>query len=94
MSNASHYTQPDSSDVKTVKVAEFRQRIESVEQYCHCDYHACVTDAERLRWADMTARAAAELSGMACARATKQDMDRRERALDKSATLIIKVRGQ
>lgn len=93
MKHAAHYTQPDTSDALIVNVAAFRQQIQSVEESCQRDYHACANATERASWAASTGRAAAELTRMTCKRATTQDMDRRERALDKSATLIIKVRG-
>jgi GTP cyclohydrolase III len=87
----SNYTMPDASEAVTVKIADFRRAIEHLERKLHVDYHACVGAAERAAWAAQARRVGSELIRLVCKRATADDMDRRERALDRSTALIAKV---
>ena len=83
-----HYTFPLDGVTRVVPVAEFRQAIEHLERKVRCDYGACVNNDERARWAVCTRIVGAELIGMTCKRATQEDWDRRERAIDRSADLL------
>jgi hypothetical protein len=88
------YTMPrNPNEAEIVKIAEFRGRIEHLERKIGNDYHSCVNDAERARWAETTRTLGAELVNTVCKRATDEDMDRRERAIDRSTSLIAKVSG-
>lgn len=85
------YTMPTADQAVTVKVAEFRGAIEHLERLVRCDWHACVNNAERARCIDSMKRVGAELICMVCKRATVDDMNRRERVIDRSAAIIVGV---
>lgn len=82
------YTMPAAGEAVTVKVAEFRRAIEHLERLVRCDWHACVGADERERCIATMKRVGAELILMVCKRATVDDMNRRERAIDRSASII------
>lgn len=84
----SGYTISETAEV--VNVAEFRNRIEYLERLMSVDYHACADQVERTRWVRSAQRFARELTETTCKRATDADWRRRERALDRSATMIIR----
>lgn len=82
------YTMPPADQAVTVKVAEFRGAIEHLERLVRSDWHACVNADERARCIASMKRVGAELICMVCKRATVEDMNRRERAIDRSASLV------
>lgn len=74
---------------RTVPVAEFRDQIDHLFDVVNRDYHACGRRADELeRWARTARAVGAELCAMTCQRATQRDWDRRERAIERSATLL------
>lgn len=85
------YTVPAVGSEYMVKVADFRDEIDHLFRVCNVDFHACVDATEKARWAEIARKVASSLSAMSCKRATVQDWDRREAALERSATLISKV---
>jgi len=87
------YTVPAVGSENVVKIADFRDEIDHLFRVCNVDFHACVGVEEKARWVEIARKVAINLSGMTCKRATVQDWDRREAALDRSASLIISVRG-
>lgn len=77
--------------VETVNVAEFRNRIEHLERLVNADFGACVNAAERANWAASARRIGSELIHTTCIRATVADWNRRERIIDRSTTLLMKL---
>jgi hypothetical protein len=77
--------------METVNVSEFRNRIEHLERRIHCDYHSARDGAEKRNWRAVTERVGAELIATVCKRATQDDWDRRERAIDRSTDLISRI---
>lgn len=75
----------------TVPVAEFRNQVGMLEDQVNLHYHSCVGASERAHWAEMTQRVGRKLLNLHSKRATKQDWDRREKALERSTVLIAKV---
>ena len=80
------------SPLETVNVAEFRGRIEHLERLAS-DYHSCVDRFERAKWAVIARRIGSELIHTTCKRATTEDWMRRERAIDRSTSLLGKVQS-
>lgn len=96
MTNTTHrasYTVPAVGEANVVKVADFRDATDHLFRICNVDYSAARPGSERTRWVEIARRVARELASMDCKRATKRDWDRRERALDQSASLIMKALG-
>lgn len=79
------------TDAELVNVAEFRHRILQLEELVSRDYHACANASERARWAETARRVGSKLISTVCSRAKAGDWDRRERAIDRSTTLLLKV---
>jgi len=77
--------------VAAVPVAEFRNRIQHLERLVHADYGACVNAAERANWAASARRIGSELIHTTCRRATVEDWNRRERAIDRSTSLLMRL---
>lgn len=90
----SNFTTLPASETTTVPVAEFRQVIEHLERLISCDYHSARGEQELLRWKDRARNVGAELIGLTCKRATLEDWQRRERAIDRSAALITREPGE
>ena len=88
--NTSHYTTPFDGKMNTVRIAEFRNQIARLEDIVNRDWHACVTAREQAHCIETAKRAGSELIHMSCKRATVADMDRRERAIDRSTALITR----
>ncbi len=78
-------------NAQPVPVAEFRNRISTLERMIRVDLAACVGATERSRWAVSARRIAADLIATDCKRATGDDWTRRERAIDRAATLVIGI---
>lgn len=74
-----------------VKVSDFRDRIAGLERLCQYDHGACVGARELELWLLRARRVGAEVSAMVCKRANAADMARRERAIDRSAALIVRT---
>ena len=83
-----HFTVRMSGDA--VSVAEFRDQTDHLFHKVNVDRCAC-RGAELARWVAETRKVASELSKIVCRTATRADWERRERALDASATAIIKI---
>lgn len=82
------YTIADNAE--TVSVSEFRFAIFCVENKIH-DLSACVGKRERSRWLSEARATGARLIATTCKRAKREDWERRERAIDRSAALICRV---
>lgn len=74
-----------------VPVAVLRARTEHLERLVHADRHSCVTPEEVARWVVRARGVAAELQGNVSRRATAADWQRRESALDASASAILRI---
>ena len=72
-----------------VRVAEFRLAIEALEYWIN-ERHSVCGAGERARWIEETRSLANKLAKLNCKRARKADWDRREIALDRSASVIGK----
>ncbi len=81
------------SPFESVAVADFRNRIEHLERLVAVDYHACVGTTERNDWAHRARRVGSTLIHTTCKRATADDWMRRERAIDRSTSLLGKVQS-
>ena len=86
MNNTTEYTIAPSPSF--VSVREFRQAIEHLERKIRVDRHSAVGVAEKSRWAEETRRVASSLIATSCKRAKSDDWIRRERAIDRSASLV------
>jgi hypothetical protein len=85
-----NYTMPRYGSEKLVRIGEFRSQIAALEDVVSRDWHACVSDSERTRCIEVARRVGLELIDMVCKRATVEDMNRRENAIDRSTTMIGK----
>lgn len=82
------------ADARPVLVAEFRRHITHLERLVTSDWSSCTGGLrEQVACTDRMRRVGGELIGMVCRGATADDMARRERALDRSTTLITRVEG-
>jgi hypothetical protein len=79
------------SEMTTVNVSDFRRAIEHIERIVSVDYHSAHPGAELLAWVERAKQLGSELIGLTCKRATAEDWLRRERAIDRSASLIAKA---
>lgn len=88
---------PDIHDIAAidtiVPVAQLRGIIEHLERSTRVDFSACVNHSELMNWAEVARRIVAELRHSGSLRATTEDWDRRESALDRATTLLIKVQS-
>ena len=75
-------------NAQPVPVAEFRNRISTLERMIRVDLAACVGAGERSRWAVTAAAVAVDLIRTDCKRATGADWTRRERAIDRACALV------
>lgn len=76
-----------------VPVREFRARISHLERLVNVDRHACRGAVELARWRRAAQRIGSELIATTCARATREDWERRERAIERSASLLTAERS-
>lgn len=74
-----------------VSVSEFRAATDAL--FRHVTYHVgnAIDDVELKANADMCRRSAQRLSSLGCKRAKREDWQNRERALDRSASLLSKI---
>jgi hypothetical protein len=79
---------------ETVNVAEFRNRIQHLEQLVHRDRHSCANSAEVERWVRSVQRIGGELIATTCKRATADDWTRRERVIDASTKFLAAAAPQ
>ena len=77
-----------SPNAQSVSVGDFRDLISNLERLINCDYHSCVDHNERARWVRRARSVGSELIGTSCPRATTTDWIRREKAIERSASLI------
>jgi len=80
-----------SATASVVPVAKFRDAVEHVERLLTVDRHACVTAGEVAQWRDRLRAAGADLIATTCKRALMSDWERRERAIDRSASVLAAV---
>ena len=76
---------------ENVNVAEFRNRIDHLEDVFYRDRHACVGAAEKAYNIRIIRSVGAVLINTTCKRAKKVDWDRRELILDDSVSYLSKV---
>lgn len=79
------------SITSTVSVAEFRNLTDHLFRVCRVDFNACKGESERAKWVEQCRKVAGWVREAGCKRAKREDWDRRESALELSATLIIRV---
>lgn len=84
------YTFPLEGVPATANVADFRQAIAHLEDLVNRDYHACVSVSERAKCLELMKRFGGELIGLTCKRATLEDWNRRESAIERSTKLLTK----
>lgn len=70
-----------------VPVREFRARISHLERLVAVDRSACKGADELARWRRTAQRIGSELIATTCALATREDWERRERAIERSTRL-------
>jgi hypothetical protein len=77
--------------VADVPVREFRGLTDWLNRSVNVDRCACATPEERERWVAECRGIVARVKAAGCRRAKVADWDARERALDRSATAILRI---
>lgn len=90
MKNTNH-THTTDRITERVPVRELRNRTDALVRMVRVDLQACVNHTELMRWAEQCRRMGRELTATGSARAKLEDWDRRERALDHSASTLIRI---
>ncbi len=68
---------------RAMKIAEYRQKLGHLERVFNVHRHACVSNEEKAYWFDLARRVLSEVEPIKCARASQDDIERKDRIVRK-----------